>query len=325
MAAARARVRRSRLDRARRRSRRRDRRGGGPAGGLGRRHPRAQGDADQLSSLGRDRRRPAGRHRGGARRRTCSGRPACIGCCSSCSACRSRSTGTTASCSTTTGRSCRSRPAATGLRELRAAGRDARRHPPSGRPGLDRGRQSLQTVRTNTPLRRDSARARHGMVGPAGSGESWRQNRAHSARRGRSKKRPSKKRAPARAAGKARKRAAMAAAPGMVEAALAAFAHEVRTPLTGILAISDLLATSDLDERERRWVDTIKAGAEHLASLATLFVDAARSRGRRAWRAAGLLRSARARPQRRGFAGRPGDRQGPAIRRSRFPKNCRRS
>jgi two-component system, sensor histidine kinase len=66
---------------------------------------------------------------------------------------------------------------------------------------------------------------------------------------------------------------------GMVETALAAFAHEVRTPLTGILAISHLLATSDLEERERRWVDTIKAGAEHLASLATLFVDAARSSG----------------------------------------------
>jgi signal transduction histidine kinase/ActR/RegA family two-component response regulator len=64
---------------------------------------------------------------------------------------------------------------------------------------------------------------------------------------------------------------------GMVEAALAAFAHEVRTPLTGILAVSELLATSDLDERERRWVDTIKVGAEHLAGLATLFVDAARS------------------------------------------------
>ncbi|MEA2942461.1 MAG: hypothetical protein QOD09_2990 [Bradyrhizobium sp.] len=63
----------------------------------------------------------------------------------------------------------------------------------------------------------------------------------------------------------------------MVETALAAFAHEVRTPLTGILAVSDLLATSDLGERERRWVDTIKAGAEHLAGLATLFVDAARS------------------------------------------------
>jgi len=64
----------------------------------------------------------------------------------------------------------------------------------------------------------------------------------------------------------------------LVEAALAVFAHEVRTPLTGILAISDLLATSDLPERERRWADTIKAGAEHLASLATLFVDAAKDR-----------------------------------------------
>src|SRR5229473_468415 len=86
-----------------------------------------------------------------------------------------------------------------------------------------------------------------------------------------------KKRVPGVAAGNARgKRAAMIPVPSMVEAALAAFAHEVRTPLTGILAISDLLATSDLDERERRWVDTIKAGAEHLASLATLFVDAAK-------------------------------------------------
>ncbi len=78
-----------------------------------------------------------------------------------------------------------------------------------------------------------------------------------------------------------RKRPAMSG-PGTVEAALAAFAHEVRTPLTGILAISNLLATSDLGERERRWADTIKAGAEHLSSLATLFVDAARSRGAKA-------------------------------------------
>src|ERR1700733_5756410 len=73
------------------------------------------------------------------------------------------------------------------------------------------------------------------------------------------------------------KTASKAVAPGIVETVLATFAHEVRTPLTGLLAISDLLATSDLDERERRWVDTIKAGAEHLASLATLFVDAAKS------------------------------------------------
>src|SRR6266446_6442182 len=99
--------------------------------------------------------------------------------------------------------------------------------------------------------------------------------------RSRRTKRPPKRRAPKKRASrvtadKARKRAAVPAAPGIVEAALAAFAHEVRTPLTGILAISGLLATSDLGERERRWVDTIKAGAEHLASLATLFVDAAK-------------------------------------------------
>ncbi len=104
------------------------------------------------------------------------------------------------------------------------------------------------------------------------------------------KKRPAKKRAaksavkPARKRAKAAKNTATKAAPGVVEAALAAFAHEVRTPLTGILAISNLLATSDLGERERRWVDTIKAGAEHLASLATLFVDAARSQGAHAGR-----------------------------------------
>src|SRR5580692_483869 len=112
----------------------------------------------------------------------------------------------------------------------------------------------------------------------------------------RSKKTPPEKRRAGVAAGRPRKAATGKAAtkkavtkkaagktanktvaPGIVETVLATFAHEVRTPLTGILAISDLLATSDLDERERRWVDTIKAGAEHLASLATLFVDAART------------------------------------------------
>ena len=86
-----------------------------------------------------------------------------------------------------------------------------------------------------------------------------------------------------------RKRSTKAAGPDVVQAALAAFAHEVRTPLTGILAISDLLATSDLGERERRWADTIKAGAEHLASLATLFVDAART-GKGAGKAGSTLR-----------------------------------
>ena len=102
---------------------------------------------------------------------------------------------------------------------------------------------------------------------------------AEKSRLKRRKKKPAKKRP---RVAKARKHTAQ---PGVVEAALAAFAHEVRTPLTGILAISGLLATSELGERERRWVDTIKAGAEHLASLATLFVDAAKDR-----RAGGGLR-----------------------------------
>jgi signal transduction histidine kinase len=91
------------------------------------------------------------------------------------------------------------------------------------------------------------------------------------------KKRLAKTRSSKKTAAKTRRPTAQSQA-GIVEAALAAFAHEVRTPLTGILAVSDLLATSDLGERERRWVETIKAGADHLASLATLFVDAARSR-----------------------------------------------
>src|SRR6195952_3596000 len=90
-------------------------------------------------------------------------------------------------------------------------------------------------------------------------------------------KRTLKKRVVKTAAAKSHAKRGAVRTGSMVEAALAAFAHEVRTPLTGILAVSDLLATSDLDERERRWVDTIKAGAEHLAGLATLFVDAARS------------------------------------------------
>jgi two-component system, sensor histidine kinase len=61
------------------------------------------------------------------------------------------------------------------------------------------------------------------------------------------------------------------------DGALAVFAHDVRTALTGILALGDLLASSNLGERERRWAAGIKASAEHLASLTTLVVDAAKA------------------------------------------------
>src|SRR5436853_6976928 len=65
-----------------------------------------------------------------------------------------------------------------------------------------------------------------------------------------------------------------------IEATLADFAHEIRTPLTGILALSDLLATSLLGERERAWASAIKGTAEHLSMTTTLMVDAARAGGK---------------------------------------------
>jgi two-component system, sensor histidine kinase len=61
------------------------------------------------------------------------------------------------------------------------------------------------------------------------------------------------------------------------EAALAAFAHDIRTALTGILALGELLASSTLGEVERSWAAGIKASAEHLASLTTLVLDAAKA------------------------------------------------
>ena len=66
-------------------------------------------------------------------------------------------------------------------------------------------------------------------------------------------------------------------APRAIEVALAGLAHDIRTPLTGILALSQLLQASDLPERERGWAEAIKDAAEHLARLTTLVVDAAKA------------------------------------------------
>jgi two-component system, sensor histidine kinase len=68
--------------------------------------------------------------------------------------------------------------------------------------------------------------------------------------------------------------------PRAIEATLADIAHEIRTPLTGILALGELLATSELGERERGWATAIKSTAEHLALLTSLIVDAARADAR---------------------------------------------
>lgn len=63
-----------------------------------------------------------------------------------------------------------------------------------------------------------------------------------------------------------------------IETALAALAHDIRTPLTGILALSDLLVSSDLPERERGWARSIRDAAEHLAQQTSLVLDAVKER-----------------------------------------------
>src|SRR5438105_4369859 len=60
-------------------------------------------------------------------------------------------------------------------------------------------------------------------------------------------------------------------------AALAALAHDIRTPLTGILAMCELLLTSGLSGRERGWAAAIKSTAEHLVTVTSVIVDAARA------------------------------------------------
>ncbi len=85
-----------------------------------------------------------------------------------------------------------------------------------------------------------------------------------------------------KAVGKRRKRLPVKRRTGLaparaMEAALAGVAHDIRTPLTGIVALAELLAASDLGARERGWADAIKSGADHLAQIATLIVDAVRA------------------------------------------------
>ncbi len=99
----------------------------------------------------------------------------------------------------------------------------------------------------------------------------WARRRGAAMARSRSKKTAARPAATPDAGG------ASASAAGATEAALAAFAHDIRTALTGILALGELLASSNLGERERRWAAGIKTSAEHLAALTTLVIDAAKA------------------------------------------------
>lgn len=62
-----------------------------------------------------------------------------------------------------------------------------------------------------------------------------------------------------------------------VEAALAGVVHDIRTPLTGVVALAELLAASDLGPRERGWAAAIKSAADHLTALTTLIIDAVKA------------------------------------------------
>jgi two-component system, sensor histidine kinase len=100
-----------------------------------------------------------------------------------------------------------------------------------------------------------------------------------SAKRTRPGKRAVPRRAPASktSASKTHVSRTPAARARAIEATLAGLAHEIRTPLTGILALGELLTTSELGARERGWAAAIKSTAEHLAMLTSLIVDAARA------------------------------------------------
>ena len=73
------------------------------------------------------------------------------------------------------------------------------------------------------------------------------------------------------------RRRARARGPRAIEVALAGLAHDIRTPLTGILALAELLNASDLPKRERGWAEAIRGAADHLARLTTIVVDAAKA------------------------------------------------
>src|SRR6516164_266485 len=176
--------------------------------------------------------------------RICSPRPACIGCYKRCSACPHPTTITTAWSSTPAGRSSRNR----------------RARPPCGRCArLARARPIFA--------------AWSGLLEPVVGGLCAWQSLPWGAM---ARARTSAGKRPRRAKRTARRRSPMSH-PRAIEATLADVAHEIRTPLTGILALGELLATSELGARERGWATAIKSTAEHLALLTSLIVDAARA------------------------------------------------
>lgn len=57
---------------------------------------------------------------------------------------------------------------------------------------------------------------------------------------------------------------------------LATLGHEVRTPMTGVLGMSELLLATDLDGRQRNYTESIRHAGEHLMRLVNDALDLAR-------------------------------------------------
>ncbi len=285
------------LGRDRRGARGRDRPRRGRSGRLGRRRAGAQGDADQLSSLGRGRRRPAGRDRRRARTGSVlvdQRAPVAAGVARPAGAALSPPS---ARCATRTGKSSRNQPVRP---RCGRCGRPAPAPPTSG------AWWGLLEPRGDRP-----------MPGRSGRGRRWRSRRRPivpsapgAARPTRSGKLHGPSRAPA-------------LNPRTIEATLADIAHEIRTPLTGILALGELLATSELGERERGWATSIKTTAEHLALLTSLIVDAARAQSKGLVLAARTGAAAAGSPKRSPSRSRRAPKPSRSRRRAKSPPTCR--
>ena len=54
---------------------------------------------------------------------------------------------------------------------------------------------------------------------------------------------------------------------------LANMSHEIRTPMNGVLGMAELLAGTDLDKRQRRYVDSMRTAAETMMQIINDILD----------------------------------------------------